>query len=98
MQQRDPGRTFVLGQRIQYVLLRGERLQVSPASTPLLSHVSRATATAWEMALVCCLPGRIPLLLLPCVSPVAAVLSSWQWQQPDRRRSNRRGLTISSML
>lgn len=28
LQRRDPGREFVLGQRIQYVLLPGERLQV----------------------------------------------------------------------
>lgn len=35
LQQRDPGRTFVLGERLQYVLLPGARTQDEGAEDPL---------------------------------------------------------------
>ena len=43
LSQRDPGRSFVLGQRLQYVLLPGARLQASP--NPLLMHPHIAICT-----------------------------------------------------
>lgn len=35
--QRDPGRKFVLGERLQYVLLTGMRLQEEAAEDPLVA-------------------------------------------------------------
>ena len=44
MQQRDKGRTFVLGERLQYVLLPGIRLQDDAAEDPLTAALANNSA------------------------------------------------------
>ncbi|KAK9805765.1 hypothetical protein WJX73_007272 [Symbiochloris irregularis] len=46
LQKRDPGRTFVLGERLLYVLLAGERLQDDAAEDPLTAALQGAPANA----------------------------------------------------
>jgi hypothetical protein len=41
-QARDPGRTFVLGERLSYVLLAGARLQDEAAEDPLTAALAHA--------------------------------------------------------
>jgi len=44
LQQRDKGRSFVLGERLQYVLLPGERLQDDAAEDPLTAALGNRQA------------------------------------------------------
>lgn len=44
MQRRDKGRSFVLGERLQYVLLPGERLQDEAAEDPLTAALQNRVA------------------------------------------------------
>lgn len=46
LQQRDGGRQFVLGQRIQYVLLPGPRLQVPPPPPPSTHDILQASCSS----------------------------------------------------
>ena len=43
LQQRDNGRTFVLGERVQYVLLTGHRTQDEAAEEPLTAGLDSLT-------------------------------------------------------
>lgn len=44
LQQRDPGRTFVLGERLSYVLLPGARTQDAAAEDPLAAAKAGCSA------------------------------------------------------
>ncbi len=44
LQQRDPGRTFVLGERLSYVLLPGARTQDDAAEDPLTAAKAGCSA------------------------------------------------------
>ena len=57
LQQRDGGREFVLGQRIQYVLLPGPRLQVAAPPPPPPPRPLR-TPHPESLMLYSCLPRR----------------------------------------
>lgn len=68
IKERDPGRSFVLGERLQYVLLAGRKLQDEAAEDPLVAVRSNAPPDYqlyWTNKL------RTPLqeLFSPCVSP-----------------------------
>lgn len=43
MQQRDSGRSFVLGERVQYILLSGHRTQDEAAEDPLTAGLENLT-------------------------------------------------------
>lgn len=75
MQQRDPGRSFVLGERLQYVLLPGLRTQDEAAEDPLTAVLAGQQADFelyWknkllrplsEMFAVCLNPAQLHTLL-----------------------------------
>ena len=75
MQQRDPGRSFVLGERLQYVLLPGLRTQDEAAEDPLTAVLAGQQADFelyWknkllrplsEMFAVCLNPAHLHSLL-----------------------------------
>ena len=75
MQQRDPGRSFVLGERLQYVLLPGLRTQDEAAEDPLTAVLAGQQADFelyWknkllrplsEMFAVCLSPAQLHTLL-----------------------------------
>ena len=70
VQKRDPGRTFVLGERLSYILLPGLRTQDEAAEDPLTA--ARAGCAAdyelyWQNKL------RKPLteILTTCLTPTA---------------------------
>ena len=70
LQQRDKGRSFVLGERLQYVLLPGERLQDEAAEDPLtaaLEHRMADSELYWKNKL------QRPLqeVFATCLSPSA---------------------------
>ena len=70
MQQRDKGRSFVLGERLQYVLLPGERLQDEAAEDPLTAALEERMADSelyWKNKL------QRPLqeVFATCLSPSA---------------------------
>lgn len=75
MQQRDPGRSFVLGERLQYVLLPGLRTQDEAAEDPLTAVLAGQQADFelyWknkllrplsELFAVCLNPAQLHTLL-----------------------------------
>ena len=75
MQQRDPGRSFVLGERLQYVLLPGLRTQDEAAEDPLTAVLAGQQADFelyWknkllrplsELFAVCLNPAQLHALL-----------------------------------
>ncbi len=61
---RDPGREFVLGQRIQYVFLPGTRLQARTLPDHLLNPRERFLRLAWQAS---CSVQACPIAQLwPC--------------------------------
>lgn len=83
MQQRDPGRSFVLGERLQYVLLPGLRTQDEAAEDPLtavragqqadfeLYWKNKLLRPLSEMFAVCLSPAQLHSLLsgVVCLRP-----------------------------
>lgn len=70
MQKRDPGRNFVLGERLSYILLPGLRTQDEAAEDPLTAAKAGCAADYelyWQNKL------RKPLteILTTCLSPAA---------------------------
>ena len=75
LQQRDVGRSFVLGERLQYVLLPGQRTQDEAAEDPLTAVMASQQADFelyWknkllrplsEMFAVCLNPSQLHTLL-----------------------------------
>lgn len=85
MQQRDPGRSFVLGERLQYVLLPGMRTQDEAAEDPLTAVLAGQQANFelyWknkllrplsEMFAVCLNPAQLHTLLSGDLQTLPAV-------------------------
>ena len=65
LSQRDPGRSFVLGQRLQYVLLPGRRLQVWTNTVYPAHQIVYTSCWSWEQ-------HRTPVCSSACVTLVPA--------------------------
>lgn len=70
MQQRDKGRSFVLGERLQYVLLPGERLQDEAAEDPLTAAMEQRAAN-WELYWRAKLQRPLQEVFATCLSTTA---------------------------
>ena len=70
LQQRDPGRTFVLGERLQYVLLPGATTQDEAAEDPLTAAKAGAPAN-FELYWRNKLHRPLSELFATCLSPSA---------------------------
>ncbi len=70
LQQRDPGRTFVLGERLQYVLLPGAATQDEAAEDPLTAAKAGAPAN-FELYWRNKLHRPLSELFATCLSPTA---------------------------
>lgn len=92
MQQRDAGRSFVLGERLQYVLLPGQRTQDEAAEDPLTAVMASQQADFelyWknkllrplsEMFAVCLNPSQLHSLLSGgCLTKHDAMLGCLDW-------------------
>ena len=78
MQQRDPGRSFVLGERLQYVLLPGLRTQDEAAEDPLTAVLAGQQADFelyWRNKLLRPLSEMFAVCLNP--SQLHTLLSGW---------------------
>ncbi len=83
LQQRDPGRTFVLGERLSYVLLPGTRTQDDAAEDPLAAAKAGCSADYelyWQNKL------RKPLaeILATCLPASQVQVSKWTMTSEGR--------------
>ena len=80
LQKRDPGRSFVLGERLLYVLLAGARLQDEAAEDPLAAALHNAMPDCelyWRNKLLRPLSEIFTVCLPPPALQVAASLLAW---------------------